>query len=495
MRGFRVSDVAVDLRYGGQRPTDQLAVRMGCNTQCDSLVCHNSGHCSVAWQNNDPSVMEASSCDCSKTSYFGGSCAEDYGLTFVGQAAFVFDMVRVLDRFELPVKRKGDSFNFAFAAALQQGDVKEARYLAVVQFQNAMKLEIILNKNGSVNAGLTLSVYGTQVFTFLGNFSDGYRHFIQTTLKDTSVTVFVDSIKFTFNPNGYQVTLASAEKIYLGGFEKTNRTNGPKNYVGCLSNADIDFHLGDRFRFTPIKYYRDTGSKYAEYTSTVPQEETLDQGQCAQFKVPGALPPPQRNVQFPFWEAPFGFLPYERPTTLPPSDKGTGFPWWIIIIVVVIIILILIFLVVLFCCICKRKSEPSTGMTPGQPSSNDDDFHKPVPVPNYYGDQHPHREEIQPLKPDHSDDPQIHQHQKPQHQQPHHQQQNPPQIYGSNQVKPNLDLPAANTHLEQNRKTKELFLNSPPPANNGLDEQAVPLRDRPLRAPIARVSEIDADLI
>jgi hypothetical protein len=125
-------------------------------------------------------------------------------------------MVPVLEKFLLPPKRKGDSFNFAFAAALQQGSVKETRYLGVLQFKNAMleqanvisssnhigflrKLEIILNKNGSVNAGLILPAIATQVFTFPGNYSDGHRHFIQTTLRDTSVTVSVRRFYFTVN--------------------------------------------------------------------------------------------------------------------------------------------------------------------------------------------------------------------------------------------------------------------------------------------------------
>uniref|UniRef100_A0A914VWA4 Laminin G domain-containing protein n=1 Tax=Plectus sambesii TaxID=2011161 RepID=A0A914VWA4_9BILA len=311
MRGFRVGNEVVDLQYGGIRPDDQYAVRIGCNTKCDEVTCHNSGHCTVDWQNLDPNAMNSVACDCSKTSYFGSSCSEDKGLTFEGQAAFVFDMVPILERLYLPTKREGDSFNFAFVSAVEPLQ-EHSRYLAVLQFAYSLKLEIILNKNGSVNAGLILPPLDTQVFTFLGNYSDGYRHFIQTTFRDKSITVIVDSVKHIFSPYEYQVTLETVEKIYLGGFETTNKIGSAKNFIGCISNADIDFHLADRFRFTPMEYYRNTGSKFAEFASTVPKEETLAIAQCANFKVPIALPPPPRTVKMPDWETPFEPQKYSR---------------------------------------------------------------------------------------------------------------------------------------------------------------------------------------
>uniref|UniRef100_A0A914UIS2 Uncharacterized protein n=1 Tax=Plectus sambesii TaxID=2011161 RepID=A0A914UIS2_9BILA len=465
MRGFSVGNAKVDLQYGGIRPDDRYAVRLGCKTNCDTLTCQNSGHCTVDWQNLDPSTMNVASCDCSKTSYFGSTCSEDNGLTFEGQAAFVFDMVPILKRFVLPTNRKGDSFHFAFAPAVDQVP-KHSRYLAVVQFAQSIKLEIILNKNGSVNAGLILPPLDTQVFTFLGNYSDGYRHFIQTTFRDKSITVIVDSVKHTFNPDSYQVTLGTVEKIYLGGFETTNKTGGVKNFVGCMSNADIDYHIDARFRFTPMEYYRNTGSEFEEFTSTVPKEATLAIDQCATFKVPGALPPPQRTVHMPNWEAPFTPQKYTRPATPAADSDSSGFPWWIIIVIAVIIIIIVVLVIVLFCCIRNRTSDSTT--TPTQPLYNDDDMNKPVSTnkPNVYGDLKPIKDELLPLRSEVPADPQVHHHHFHHHQAPQ-QQHRPPPTFGDNQVKPNLDLPAANTHLEQNKRTKELFLNNAsPPAGS-----------------------------
>uniref|UniRef100_A0A914VCP8 Uncharacterized protein n=1 Tax=Plectus sambesii TaxID=2011161 RepID=A0A914VCP8_9BILA len=458
MRGLSVGNAKVDLQYGGIRPDDQYAVRLGCITKCDELTCHNSGHCTVDWQNLDPNTMNAAACDCSKTSYFGSTCSEDKGLTFEGQAAFVFDMVPILKQFILPTKRKGDSFNFAFAPSADPVP-KHSHYLAVLQFTNSLKLEIILNKNGSVNAGLILPPLETQVFTFLGNYSDGYRHFIQTTFRDKSITVIVDSVKHIFSPYEYQVTLETVEKIYLGGFEPTNKTGGVRNFVGCMSNADIDYHQGARFRFTPMEYYRNTGNKFEEFTSTVPKEETLAIDQCATFKVPGALPPPQRTVTMPNWEAPFAPQKYTRPATPAADSDSSGFPWWIIIVIAVIIILIVVLVVVLFCCIRNRTSDSTT--TPTQPLYNDDDMNKPVSTnkPNVYGDLNPIKDELLPLRSEVPADPQVHHHHFHHHQPP----QRLPPAFGDNQVKPNLDLPAANTHLEQNKRTKELFLNNASP--------------------------------
>lgn len=54
------------------------------------------------------------------------------------------------------------------------------------------RFEVILNRNGSLNAALILTDDDVEIHTFRGNFTDGYRHFIMLTFNDPrgmSITV------------------------------------------------------------------------------------------------------------------------------------------------------------------------------------------------------------------------------------------------------------------------------------------------------------------
>uniref|UniRef100_A0A915DIC2 Laminin G domain-containing protein n=1 Tax=Ditylenchus dipsaci TaxID=166011 RepID=A0A915DIC2_9BILA len=90
------------------------AVRTGCYNDCDTLVCHNGGHCTVQWQNYDPTNQERTGCDCSKTSYYGSNCLKDTGLTFTGDSSIVLTCLSPNAFFYMKVLHLADSQLFFF---------------------------------------------------------------------------------------------------------------------------------------------------------------------------------------------------------------------------------------------------------------------------------------------------------------------------------------------------------------------------------------------
>uniref|UniRef100_A0A158PBQ7 EGF-like domain-containing protein n=1 Tax=Angiostrongylus cantonensis TaxID=6313 RepID=A0A158PBQ7_ANGCA len=189
VRGLKVGGEVIDLRHTvhGYRPSDFKAIRSGCDMGCDTLNCKNGGHCSVAWHEG-----EEVSCDCSRTSYAGPECTIDEGLLLTASSYFLFDMERVLSRFILiPQKRVTQTMQFAFAPTSPSTNHQQ---LASVVFNDERLFEVILNKNGSINVAIIDENKRAAVRTFVGNFSDGYRHFFVAHFgkhQATVVTVFI----------------------------------------------------------------------------------------------------------------------------------------------------------------------------------------------------------------------------------------------------------------------------------------------------------------
>ncbi|VDN21439.1 unnamed protein product [Cylicostephanus goldi] len=193
LRGLRIGEV-IDLRHTehGYRPNDPKLVRSGCELGCSSLDCKNSGHCSVAWQENADVT-----CDCSRTSYTGTDCTEgdfyqsdriiilrqpliysaitDNGFTIYATAYFTFDIDRFLSRYILTPAKTTQTLQFAFAPLSPS---THHQHLATIYFKDERLLEVILNRNGSINVGIISDEKRDVVRTFVGNYSDGYRHFL-----------------------------------------------------------------------------------------------------------------------------------------------------------------------------------------------------------------------------------------------------------------------------------------------------------------------------
>ncbi|KAK0424465.1 hypothetical protein QR680_008677 [Steinernema hermaphroditum] len=366
MRGFRLDVQLMDLRNGGIRPADVDSIRTGCHNDCDSIKCHNSGHCTVQWQNYDPKRKELTTCDCSKTSYYGSSCLKDTGVTFRGDTSLRFDMTDISKRFFLKESFE-QTFQFAFAPEPRP---KKEITLAAINFVDDSTLKVVLHKNGSVNVVVANVTGGPpEIHTFAGNFSDGYRHFFQSSFATTEPTeIFVDSEMKHLSRRARNLHLSNAVSFDFGPVE-----NGI-GYKGCMSNIDIDFQKDEKLHFKPLIYYNDEGSEYHASIFHSPAEnpsleKRRDKG-CPGFRIPGILPTQQRNIQFPETHpAPFGpkkyFLPVNASTMSP--KKVDGFPWILLGIIIGLLLLLILLVVCIVCCCrcCKKKRQP-----PVLPSGN-----------------------------------------------------------------------------------------------------------------------------
>uniref|UniRef100_A0A914CTE9 Laminin G domain-containing protein n=1 Tax=Acrobeloides nanus TaxID=290746 RepID=A0A914CTE9_9BILA len=215
-------------------------VRVGCNNDCDSLVCNNGGHCTVQWYNYNPPNKDPTSCDCSKTSYGGSNCHKDDGVVFIGQSAILFTMPR---RLVLNCASDEQTFQFAFAPTLGNHQIQR---LATIYFDDNRQFQVTLNQNDSITVSIVNpNNYSAKMWTFAGNFSDGYRHFFQSTFtQQDPILVLVDSEK-KYLDDEIRLHLADARAFYFGGLpiqskpaKFVHETTINHYYRGCMSTQE-----------------------------------------------------------------------------------------------------------------------------------------------------------------------------------------------------------------------------------------------------------------
>ncbi|KHN88096.1 hypothetical protein Tcan_00142 [Toxocara canis] len=152
----------------------------------------NDGHCTFKWTNTDPSAVLAT-CDCTRTSYYGEHCEKDSGARFDGNSLLRFNAGEVIEQAIYDWSKIGQqTFDFAFAA---KTDSARPQHLVTVHFSHSRVLEAILCKNGSLNIAIS-SPTSNYVHTFAFNYTDGYRHFFQSTFGGkTPLSITVSSHK------------------------------------------------------------------------------------------------------------------------------------------------------------------------------------------------------------------------------------------------------------------------------------------------------------
>ncbi|VDK42950.1 unnamed protein product [Anisakis simplex] len=374
VRGLMIGDEVINLRdhkYWPYYPKEIDVIREGCKTGCEAIepTCKNDGHCTFKWTNTDPSA-ELATCDCTRTSYYGKYCDKDAGAKFNGNALLRFNVGNILKQVIYDWSKIGEqTFDFAFAT---EPDSPRPQQLVTVHFTNNRLLEAILCKNGSLNVVIS-SPDSTYVHTFPFNYTDGYRHFFQSEFGGkTPLTITVDSSKFDFPSEvARTLSLANAIDYDFGGIMQSgtgavaadyhvtavDSSSQIHNYSGCISNIDINLNVG-RMHFKPSIYLIDPSEEFA-YGWTIFGDKPL-LGNCSAFKIPGALPALQNNVNEPEWDSPFHAEVFYRPTqpvpatTTPPEGQSY---WWIILLLIGFILL-LILIILLICCCRKKKKEP-----------------------------------------------------------------------------------------------------------------------------------------
>lgn len=105
-------------------------------------------------------------------------------------------------------------------------------------------------RNDSINVSIIDPVQGTRVFTFPGNFSDGFRHLFQSIFHrtDEPILILVDSEK-KYLDGDIHLYLSHAIGFYFGGvpvgLTEKNKLFGPdsqfnksvvERYKGCMSS-------------------------------------------------------------------------------------------------------------------------------------------------------------------------------------------------------------------------------------------------------------------
>lgn len=368
LRGLQVDRKPVDMREKTEnQETSEMydaygpvQVKIGCDTGCSTISCLNGGHCSVAWTNSDPSA-EKTTCDCSRTSYTGATCTLDEGIHLEKNGFIEFDISKEMTR--IFVERSSEKIpqllKFAFSSGVID-ELEDKSVLASVYFKDKRKLEIEINPNRTLNVAITYENGKADVLNFVGDFLDGYRHFVVVqTNRESSTAVMIDSLRQDFEPKDYgrNIDMFSAEIVKIGDqFSETEGYN-KFGFEGCISNFVIDYQRGSSLTYKPISIFANPSHSL----NYLIESDKAILGGCAQFEVPNSLPVYQNRVKFPVWETDFNRFIYHG--EIESSDDSGNNDWtdddsgslmWIIFIIFILIVIFLIIFCIFMKC-CREK--------------------------------------------------------------------------------------------------------------------------------------------
>lgn len=365
LRGLQIDRKLIDMREKVQQlETSEmydaygpLQVKVGCDVGCSSISCSNGGHCSVAWTNTDPSAVKTT-CDCSRTSYSGATCSLDEGVHLEKNGYIKFDISKEMSR--IFVDRNGkipQLLKFAFSSGNIE-ELEDKAVLASVTFKDRRKLEVEINPNRTINVAITYENGKADVLNFVGDFLDGYRHFVVIQTNQASATaVMVDSLRQDFEYRDYDrnIDMFSAELVQIG--DQFSETEGYNKYgfEGCISNLVIDYQRGSALTYRPISYFANPN----HHLGGLVESWKVIQGGCAAFELPNSLPVYQNRVKFPIWETDFNRFVYRGEIETPDYSGGnndwtqedSGSLMWIIFIIFILaVIFLIIFCIFMKCC-------------------------------------------------------------------------------------------------------------------------------------------------
>lgn len=203
IRGLQIDRKMIDMRekvrilktkegYEAYGPAD---VHVGCEVGCSSISCSNGGHCSVAWTNTDPSATKTT-CDCTRTSYAGATCSLDEGVRIERNGYIEYDISKQMSVIYVDRNPKiPQIMKFAFSAPKSDIPLDDKDMIASVTFKENRKLEIEINPNRTINVAITYEHGKTEVLNFVGDFLDGFRHFVVVQTNQASATAVMVSFE------------------------------------------------------------------------------------------------------------------------------------------------------------------------------------------------------------------------------------------------------------------------------------------------------------
>ncbi|XP_077547091.1 axotactin isoform X2 [Haemaphysalis longicornis] len=342
LQGLRIGTTQVDLiRDVENQNVTKGQIRPGCKMMCDSKPCHHSGLCIEDWKNN------LTSCDCSMTSYQGDICQTDIGAQFDGKAWIEYLFT--------PETTGHDRISIALAFSTKaKASVRQA--ILLVQYAQSQHYVLVaVTPEGALqiqenhaSAKAFRTVFGKQ----MGNFADGFRHWLLYRRVESDARVVVDGKEYvltstTPDTSGPTIDISSS-LVIVGGTKRDPRFGDYGDFQGCVSNVVVELRtLNIRPLETYFGYQKGALEKVKVYG-------TLREGRCAEFaaiigdKTEAIFKPPAVNV--PEWHKTNPVLvPYKHNSFHPQATKllyakATSTRVAVIMGVVLIVVLIGVFL-------------------------------------------------------------------------------------------------------------------------------------------------------
>lgn len=382
VRGFRVGGNLIDLTHTakGTRPDDPDLVQIGCDLGCSSLSCSNGGHCGMSWSNFHPQLNNKVHCNCERTSYHGEQCTEDDSVSLSNGRSVDVNIKSYLDHYPLADQSHHQILKLAFKS---NGQPHTKQTIATLYFKDDSIFEVLLNRNGSVHIG---AVRGekTDVLTFAGNYSDGYRHFLVARFKnDSSTVILIDSTRHDLRSTSGNLDLFDALSLTLGSPSDTRFVDAQREaFDGCVSNVELDYQI-TAVKIEPIAELYNASTTRWSVTSLRPEGTSildLRLESCGQFKEKNHLPGLPSKVHFPEWDTNFGRLIYTG-LWLEGGEEESSFPAWLIIVIIIIVLFLVA--VFVYCLFCRKSSPPKKSceevpLNPIQPVISSPIPNKPV---------------------------------------------------------------------------------------------------------------------
>uniref|UniRef100_A0A0N4ZEX6 EGF-like domain-containing protein n=1 Tax=Parastrongyloides trichosuri TaxID=131310 RepID=A0A0N4ZEX6_PARTI len=374
IRGLKLGKISLNLRKPDLKPINNKVLKMKCNDDlCSNLECRNDGHCSVRWLTYQTPNLEETYCDCSKTSFYGALCEEADTIMFSDtDQQLYFDMSKIRKRYDL-FESKSQSFKFSFSSEKQVNESNKILLSLIVMDDKNENIEILINSKGNLIIGIN-----DENIIFSGNYTDGYRHYVQLYFNQDQrkIWLIVDEYRRYISNIKRMYSLSRAQRFVFGNIAETNESN----YMGYISNIDVDYHKNEHVHFMPLSYYKDINSEY--YTSVIVKSKnnvSLLTNYKSSFKIKNTISENQKNnLEFPKWEVPLTVSVINTPIKITPTpslQEGDEYNYVILIIAIVVLILILLILLCIGCCCSKKRSNQrrpvSVGKLPPISSQND----------------------------------------------------------------------------------------------------------------------------
>ncbi|GIY29013.1 contactin-associated protein like 5-1 [Caerostris darwini] len=265
----------------------------GCTMMCDYHPCQNQGVCIEHWREN------ATSCDCSLTSYTGEACQKDIGGNFDGTTTLTYSY----DDEDVTMDMQD---NVAVRLAFSTDSTStSSQVLLLVQFHVRKYILFGISDDHSlfVEEKLSNNVVRRKANT-LSTWSDNNRHWFYFSWKSGIVTLIVDGENYNpyiqFIDTNTVLFEGISNLLHVSGLPKNIISPEYKNFKGCISNVMVEFA---DLKLTPLE----TAFGYKKGSlDKIKVDGTVNERKCAAFAVvsqltatlPSNIPP---EIQGPEW--------------------------------------------------------------------------------------------------------------------------------------------------------------------------------------------------